>query len=383
VVKINALLREKIPAEVRTKVTQVFSMLRTSFMNVRVQRIGQYIASNKFLWRTLLLLAIVYHLGEAAIRISPFTKTAQSPEQIALQTEHGMGGAGLFDGEGEYVVAAMAGFHPDHAHHAEDAFSEIEVAALLDTPAAPEDVSQVLTFSFYSLESGDIIGTIAANSGLVEDTLISVNNIRNTRLLQIGQVIRIPNQDGVYHTVKAGETLETLAETHKTTSNRIRAANELFDDTLIVNTSLFIPGGRLDWVNRQEINGDLFIWPSAGHISSPYGYRRSPFTGERSFHSGLDIAAPIGTPVRAAMSGRVAQVGYSEIFGNFVVLNHHSGYRTLYAHLHTVRTRTGANVATGERIGDMGNSGLTTGSHLHFTVYRNGATVNPRTLMRR
>ena len=334
------------------------------------------ILKDKLLWRTMLILAIVYHIGETSIRFSPFTRTAQSQEQTALQPENGMGGAGLFDG-GDFI-ATMASFH------AEELLPETEAAAILfDTPAEPEDVSQVLTFSFYSLESGDIIGTIAANSGLVEDTLISVNNIRNTRLLQIGQMIKIPNQDGIYHTVKADETLESLALAHKTSISRIRAANELFSDTLSIGTSLFIPGGRLDWVNRQEINGDLFIWPAAGRISSPYGYRRSPLTGERSFHSGIDIAAPLGTPVRAAMSGRVAQVGFNDTFGNFVVVNHHSGYRTLYAHLHTVRTRVGANVATGERIGDMGSTGGSTGSHLHFTVYRNGVTVNPRALMRR
>ena len=78
----------------------------------------------------------------------------------------------------------------------------------------PEEYSRphMLTFSSYTMEKGDIIGNIAARTGLNEDTLISVNNIKNTRLIPIGQVIRIPNQDGIYYTVKTGDTLTVIAE---------------------------------------------------------------------------------------------------------------------------------------------------------------------------
>jgi murein DD-endopeptidase MepM/ murein hydrolase activator NlpD len=82
------------------------------------------------------------------------------------------------------------------------------------------------------------------------------------------------------------------------------------------------------------------------------------------------------------MAGRVSAAGYDDILGNFVVINHHSGYRTLYGHMSVIRTRAGAYVGTGERIGDVGSTGLSTGAHVHFTVYKNGVTVNPRTLMK-
>jgi murein DD-endopeptidase MepM/ murein hydrolase activator NlpD len=241
---------------------------------------------------------------------------------------------------------------------------------------------RMLTFTFHTMQSGDLIGHIAARAGLNEDTLISVNNIRNTRLMQIGQVIKIPNQDGINYTVRPGDTIESIAVAHNTTASHIRTANELFSDTLAPNSSIFVPGGRMDWVNRQEVNGDLFIWPTVGRISSPFGFRRSPFTGARQFHGGIDIAAPLGTPIRAAMAGRIARVGYNNILGNYIIINHHSNFRTVYAHLHVVRVRTGDNVATGERIGDVGSTGLSTGPHLHFEVHRNGVRVNPRTLMR-
>jgi len=249
----------------------------------------------------------------------------------------------------------------------------------------PEEFSRphVLTFSSYTMEAGDIIGKIAIRTGLSEDSIISVNDIKNTRQMQIGQVIKIPNQDGIYYSVKSGETLESIAEKYNTTVAHIKTANELFSDNVSVNASLFIPGAKLDSTSRQEINGDLFIWPASGRISSSYGYRIAPFAGVRAFHSGVDIAAPMGTPIKAAMAGRVTQVGTNdESWGNFVVISHHSGYRTFYAHMSVVRVKEGAYVETGGRIGDVGSTGLSTGPHVHFTVYKNGVTVNPLLLMR-
>jgi len=147
---------------------------------------------------------------------------------------------------------------------------------------------------------------------------------------------------------------------------------------------LFIPGAKLDWMERQEINGDLFMWPVNGYITSPYGYRVYPFDddGGRQFHSGIDIGASMGTPVRASMSGRVSSAGWDDVLGNHVVISHHAGYRTLYGHMSVIRVKSGAYVGTGERIGDVGSTGRSTGPHVHFTVYKNGVTVNPRSLLK-
>jgi murein DD-endopeptidase MepM/ murein hydrolase activator NlpD len=248
----------------------------------------------------------------------------------------------------------------------------------------PDEYSKprMLLYNLYTVQRGDTIGDISRNLGLNQDTLISINNIKNTRLLQIGQVLKVPNQDGILYTVQKGDTLVSVAERYKTDVQAIQTVNELFPGVLKTNTSLFIPGARLEWVNLQEINGDLFIWPVSGYITSPYGYRNSPFTGARQFHTGLDIGAAMGTPIKAAMSGRVTTVGYNESFGNYVVITHHSGYRTLYGHMSLVRVKSGAYVQTGERIGDVGSTGLSTGPHLHFTVYKDGITVNPRLLIK-
>jgi murein DD-endopeptidase MepM/ murein hydrolase activator NlpD len=239
----------------------------------------------------------------------------------------------------------------------------------------------LLSFS-YTVRQGDTIGELAETFGLNPDTLLSLNGIKNSRLLQIGQVLRIPNQDGILYTVKSGDTLNGIAEKYEIESEAVKIANELFSDKINVNTSIFVPGARLSRVDLQEINGDLFIWPVRSYITSPYGYRANPFTGVRQFHTGLDIGAPQGTSIRAAMAGRVSSTDYDNITGNYVVITHHSGYRTLYAHMSVIRTKTGTYVRTGDIIGDVGSTGLTTGPHLHFTVYKNGVTVNPRALIK-
>ena len=239
-----------------------------------------------------------------------------------------------------------------------------------------------LFYTTYRIEKGDTIGAIAQNFGLNQDTLLSFNNIKNSRLIQIGQYIKIPNQDGILYTVKEGDTLASISEKYSVDSDVVKTVNSLSDDRILAGSKLFLPGARMNQIDVQEINGDLFSWPVRGYVSSGYGYRISPFTGARQFHSGLDIAAPQGTPVKAAMYGRVATTGYDTNSGNYIIIAHHGGYRTLYAHLDVIRVKPGATVKTGDRIGDVGSTGLSTGSHLHFSVFKNGVTVNPRFLMR-
>jgi murein DD-endopeptidase MepM/ murein hydrolase activator NlpD len=255
------------------------------------------------------------------------------------------------------------------------------VLAGMAEPAIYSKPQMLLSFS-YKIRPGDTIGALAQTYGLNLDTLLSLNNIRNSRLIQIDQMLRIPNQDGILYVVKKGDTLASIARKYEADADSILTANELFSETINTGTSLFIPGARLSRTDLQEINGDLFMWPVRGYITSPYGYRPSPFTRARQFHTGIDIGAPHGTPIRAGMAGRVSSVGFDGVSGNYVVITHHSGYRTLYAHLSVIRTKVGAYVRGGDTIGDVGSTGLSTGPHLHFTVYKNGVTVNPRALIR-
>jgi len=275
-------------------------------------------------------------------------------------------------------------------YFAEEIIPEGESDVLLTTASIssvsePETITKtrILLCDSYMVQSGDNISTLATNFGLNQDTIISVNKITYTRLLQAGKPLKIANQDGVFHTVKNGENLSAIAEKYKANTEAIKTANELFSDKVVTGTELFIPGARLDWSKLQEINGDLFIWPVYGAITSYYGWRRDPFNrSRRHLHNGIDIKGNTGTPIRAAMAGRISAVGYDSVFGNYVIISHHSGYRTLYGHMSAITTKTGSYVQQGDRIGLVGNTGQSTGPHLHFTVYKNGATINPRALMR-
>ncbi len=241
--------------------------------------------------------------------------------------------------------------------------------------------SDGLYYYTYRVKQGDMIGHIADMFNVTQDTIISVNDIHQSRLLQIGKYLKIPSIPGILYTVRnGGETIDAIAEKYEVSAEKCARVNALKQDaSLAAGTAVFVPDAQLDWVTKQEINGDLFVKPLRAryYLSSYYGWRSSPFTGKRSFHSGIDMAAPTGTSVYASLSGTVTTVGFSTIYGNYIIITHHSGYKTLYGHLSATLVTSGAHVDSNTRIGKVGNTGMSTGPHLHFTVFKSGKTVNP------
>ena len=127
--------------------------------------------------------------------------------------------------------------------------------------------------------------------------------------------------------------------------------------------------------------GGGFIMPVAGRISSPFGWRTHPIFKSRTFHSGIDIAAPMGTPIKAANAGKVIYSGWYGGYGRVVILDHGSctgqPTTTLYAHQSKQKVTVGQNVVRGQIIGLVGSTGYSTGPHLHFEVRINGKPSNP------
>jgi murein DD-endopeptidase MepM/ murein hydrolase activator NlpD len=137
-----------------------------------------------------------------------------------------------------------------------------------------------------------------------------------------------------------------------------------------------------DLVNSLEAKRDHLasspsIWPAKGWLTSRYGYRISPFTGSRQFHAGLDIAGERGTEVIAPARGRVVFAGNRGPLGKSVIIDHGHGVRTQYGHAHELLVKKGQTVERGEEIAKMGNSGRSTGPHLHYVVEVGGKTRNP------
>lgn len=240
-----------------------------------------------------------------------------------------------------------------------------------------------LYYRVYQVQEGEMVGGIAARFDISQDAIISLNKIKNTRTLQIGQLLKIPSIDGILYTVKDRDTISGIANAYKIEEEDIVSVNQLKDDVLPKGFVLFLPNAKLDWMTIQEINGDMFVCPIHGkyRISSRYGWRSDPFTRNRSFHNGLDMATNRGTPVFAALAGVVVSTGYSPVYGNHVIIRHHSGYKTLYGHLNSIFTSSNRYVTTVTQIGTVGSTGRSTGPHLHFTVYKNGGTINPFTVL--
>lgn len=114
------------------------------------------------------------------------------------------------------------------------------------------------------------------------------------------------------------------------------------------------------------------------NYTSPFGERRHPTTGERSFHTGLDYGAPIGTEVIATSSGVVEYAGVSGAYGRMIILNHGSGFKTVYAHLNEIKVDVGDFVSSKDIIAKSGNTGRSTGPHLHYEVQHLNRRLNPR-----
>ncbi len=123
--------------------------------------------------------------------------------------------------------------------------------------------------------------------------------------------------------------------------------------------------------------GKLLYPVAAGTTSCGFGYRTHPVTGKRDFHTGIDIAAPRGTRIMAAVSGTVHDISYSEIYGNTIVLDHGARFYTVYCHCDSIVATIGARIKSGETIALVGDTGLTTGPHLHFEIRKDGLCADP------
>ena len=266
----------------------------------------------------------------------------------------------------------------------ESLLSEIEEEsepAVAEVQVDPTE-DNVLSYFSYRVKSGDTISEIASRYGITEDTVISVNNIKSSRTLQVGQYLKIPTLEGILYTVKTdAETPATIAQKYSVAADKVAMANSLQESTsLNAGRTVFVTGAKMDRITKLEINGDLFKNPlhSSYYISSRFGWRVSPFdSSKRTYHGGIDMACPTGTPIYAASEGEVITAGWSNVYGNYVIISHHSGYKTLYGHMSSILVSKGQYVYTTTKIGKVGSTGQSTGPHLHFTVYKNGNSINP------
>ena len=234
----------------------------------------------------------------------------------------------------------------------------------------------------YKVKKGDSLFGIAQKFNTTIDAIITANKLKNAYYLHADKMLYVPNMPGIFYTVRKGDNLSKIASRYRTSVNRIADINDLSSSVIRRGERIFIPNAKLSNWERAVALGNIFKTPTKGRLTSRMGFRRDPFTGKIAYHPGIDIANRTGTPIYAAQIGRVIFIGYRAGYGKTVMLAHPKGYVTLYGHLSRILVKRGQVVRQGQLIGRMGNTGRSTGPHLHFEIHQNGKLVNPLEMIR-
>lgn len=235
--------------------------------------------------------------------------------------------------------------------------------------------------STYVVRNGDTLSQIAEMYDVSVNTIIWANDLKN-RTIREGQVLVILPVSGVKYEVKAGDTLSYVAKKFKADAEEVRQFNNLPDSgKLAVGESIIIPDGDASLASQAvPSSGSKPASNSRSSVIARYptyeGYYMRPLeagTKSQGLHgyNGVDIAAPVGTPIFAAAAGEVIVArssGWNGGYGEYVVIEHPNGTQTLYSHLSQVLVTSGISVFKGQVIGYVGNTGKSTGPHLHFEI---------------
>lgn len=287
----------------------------------------------------------------------------------------------------ESTAQTMALFKPNVVEYATTASSAEELgedASALKVVSGPMRIStEDIDFpssdeiSVYEVKKGDTIQDVAKLFNVSVNTIMWANNL-SSRTLKSGDILIILPITGIKYTVKKGDTIKTLAKKYKADVGDIAKYNGMPEDgALAVGDTVIIPDGEIEVI--QPVKTKATKKPKILDFyanSTPSGLLVRPVVGGRKTqgihgHNGIDIAATPGTPVVASGNGRViaARVGgYNGGYGNMVVISHDGGVQTVYAHLREVNVSQGEVVTQGQIIGGVGNTGRSTGPHLHFEV---------------
>lgn len=248
----------------------------------------------------------------------------------------------------------------------------------------------------YEVQKGDTLSQIAEDFDVSVNTIRWENNISG-QSIRVGQKLNILPVTGVKHIVKKGDTLGGIANKYDADLEDMLVFNGLSkEEKLKVGDIIFVPNGVIkatvskiktpsgsssNTYSNTTVPTGYYIRPAVGPVTSPYGSRRS------GFHYGVDIGNKRGTPVVAAASGTVVKVvnyckeGQSSCggrYGNYITIQHANGTETRYAHLSSALVSVGQEVSQGQLIAKMGNTGRSSGPHLHFEVINsNGSTMRP------
>lgn len=249
----------------------------------------------------------------------------------------------------------------------------------------------------YEVKSGETLSQIAQKFNIDVDTIKWANDLDSIHSVKPGQKLKILPVSGVAHNVKSGDTLDSVAKKYSADAQAILdfPFNDIPDDfKLKVGQVIIVPDGTPPEVATPKPkpqpqylaqgqsgpsfsapNGGSFMWPTTTSGISQY------FSW---YHAGIDLPNRSAPPIVASDAGVVVLAGWPDNggYGNRVVIDHGNGYQTLYAHLSNVYVSTGQRMAKGQTIGQMGNTGRSSGTHLHFEIHYKGIAVNPLAILK-
>lgn len=232
---------------------------------------------------------------------------------------------------------------------------------------APSDL-----ISVYTVHPGDTVETVAKMFNVSVNTIYWANDLKKGVPLKTGDTIVILPVTGVQVTVKKGDTIKSLAKKYGGDVDEIIVYNDLDPNVgLVAGQTIIIPNGEENTIISGSKTGKKV--PAKYKGPSFAGYYLRPIAGGRRSqglhgHNSVDLAAPVGTPIYAAASGRVILVRHQGSYGKYVVIAHANGTQTLYAHTKEIYVKVGQQVDKGQTIAIIGMTGHTTGPHLHFEV---------------
>ena len=262
----------------------------------------------------------------------------------------------------------------------------------LETLQGPEGTEKEISekvsadsISIYVVRSGDTLSSIAKMYGVSANTILLANDLKRANNLHAGDELVILPISGVQYTVAKGDTLKSIAAKYHTDLADIIAFNDLSDSYLPkVGDQIIIPDGEVTGPITSVSN--TVSGSSGSKYKNLIGYFIKPASGVKTqglhgkYRSAVDIASFYGSPIYAAAGGTVMiakSAGYNGGYGNYIVVQHPNGAQTLYGHLSQVLVSAGDHVSQGALIGKMGDSGHSTGTHLHFELLGGIRSWNP------
>lgn len=304
--------------------------------------------------------------------------------------------SGVFSGQ-TIISSSFPGVEeldPRYAQVANDRSDDPILNSLQDTHTTISDKprSEIIE---HLVQSGDTISSIANKYNISQETIKWANDLDNLNTIKPDQKLKILPVTGVSHEVKSGDTLESVAKKYQAEAQAILdfPFNDVPDDfKLKVGQILIVPDGvpiskpaPIKRLSSQSLagptgstfqapGGGQFVWPTHGGLTQYFAW----------YHPGIDLANRVAPVIVASDGGTVIVAGWPDSYGygNRVIIDHGNGYQTIYAHLSNIYVTIGQKVSRGQSIGQMGSTGRSTGTHLHFEIRYKGIAVNPLAILK-